>query len=115
MTPATVHELFPDQASDVRLPDKGFGAWRGKWHDQVFYDRDLVGDCLRIAYAITTYLRPGHRECFPGEMSLAERADRTERQVRNCLHELRDRGHLEIEKSKRGFLILRPILKAKGE
>jgi hypothetical protein len=83
-------------ARDIHPPEAGlsFGVWRGRWLDQVHDDPEMTGDSVRVMYAVTRFLNSETRSCFPGQLTLAEKAHVTMRTVQRSIAKAQERGHL---------------------
>lgn len=87
-------EIHP---SDTRL---SFGEWRGRWLDQVHDDPEMTGDSLRVMYAVSRFLNSETRSCFPGEVTLAEKAHVSMRTVQRSIAKAQKLGHLRTSAAK---------------
>ena len=92
-----------------------FGAWRGKWLDQIFADPEMTGDACRVLYALTGSLNKRTRIGLPGNVALAEKAYVNLRTVQRAIALASSRGHLVVgEPVGKTPRTLAPALKEEG-
>jgi hypothetical protein len=106
----------PGRSDGREAESADYLKFRAKWIEQVFNDKEVKATEFRVAYAITRFLNSGSRDCFPGQMLLAECANVSARTAWEGIHNLMDRGHLQRiseGKFKSGLAArLRPVLLA---
>jgi hypothetical protein len=98
----------------VMSSELSFGAWRGKWLDQVQDDPKMMPSAFSVMYAVTRHLNTKTRTAFPGNDTLAATARVSLRTVQKVIALAGSQGHLAItDASWHNARVLTPILKVK--
>jgi hypothetical protein len=100
-----------DETNNTNGDAVRFGAWRGRWLDQVHDDPDMRGDAFRVMYGISRFLNSKKREARPGDIALAERSHVSVRTAQRAIDKAAKAGHLCVTDAKgQSARILHPVL-----